>query len=103
MKPEQLQRAFAQYADRTLWSVCQAIAEDPPLLALAGHARPGSFMPYFFLTCVRYLFLADSGHPLAARLVSPGAEQLSAEEYQVFRGYCLAHAASLKKLLASGR
>ncbi len=103
MKPEALQRAFADYSDRTLWSLCHQIADDPQLLALAAHARPGSFMPYFFLTCVRYLFLKERAHPLGPKLVSPGSEQLTADEYQVFRQYCLGHAARLKKLLATGR
>ena len=99
-----MRRSFAEYADPALHAVCQAITEDPQLLALAGHACVGSFMPYFFLSCVRYLFLKDPSHPLAAQVIEPAtAGELTPAQYRGFREYCLAHAPTLKKLLASQR
>ncbi len=99
-----LRQAFAAYTDASLRGVCHQIAEDEALLSLAAGARPGSYMPYFFLSCVRYLFLGDPRHPLAAVLLSAAsAEPLSDAQYEVFRAYCLAHAPALKQLVASAR
>ena len=100
MTLEEVRRRFLEYTDPALRSICQQVARDAELLALAAKARDGSYMPYFFLSCVRYLFLKDSRHPLAAAVISG---EVSPAQYPLFRSYCLEQAPTLKRLLATAR
>ena len=66
-----------------------AISEDPELLAIASHRRPGQPAPNLFFAAVHWLLLQGVPHPLTAFYPGLSPEPDSGDPYPAFRSFCL--------------
>jgi len=92
----------------------RAIADDPEILALAAHARPGQPVPNLLFAAVQYLLLKGTTSPLAdyytglAGFVhayggSPPSGRPDGGPYPPFRSFCREHEGAIARLLETRR
>jgi hypothetical protein len=78
------------------------IAEEPALLALAGHAPAGQPPANLFLAAVHFLLLKGMDDPLAGFYPSLVAQAQAPEvAFPAFRAFCLANGEAIAQLLAT--
>jgi hypothetical protein len=81
-------------------AICNSVADDPELLALAAAAPPGGQQPNVLLAAVHYLVLSGIAHPLADVYAGrPDPDQAPA----LFRDLCLSQRRDVGRMLASRR
>ena len=81
--------------------LASAIAGDPDLIALAGHAPPGP-TPNLFLAAVHYLLLKGAPHPLAAFYPTVSeSPPAGGDPFPDFRAFCLEYADQIRDLLTT--
>ena len=104
---EKIIRTFKYFAQHEFKSVSPlyekfslGILNDPELLELATHVRPGQPVPNLFLAASHYLLLKGVAHPLAKFYpdLTPDPEQ-NADPYPYFHSFYLEHYAAIKELI----
>jgi len=92
----------------------RAIADDPRILTLAAHARPGQPVPNLLFAAAQYLLLQGTASPLAdyypglagfdhAPGGCPLSDRLDGDPYPVFRSFCNEHEGAIARLLETRR
>jgi hypothetical protein len=82
-------------------SLCNSIAEDSDVLAIAANARPGQPVPNLFMAAVHWLLMKDANHPVSAYypdLCLGPAEQ--GDPYPSFRSFCLKRREEITALIS---
>lgn len=84
--------------------LCEHVAEDDAVLALAVDANRDAGVVNLFFAAARYLLLSEPDHPLAAYYPDATPEPLPAEEaYPTFRAFCLERADAMRRLITTRR
>jgi hypothetical protein len=104
---DQLSATFRRYAEQEVGEraplyvpICNGIAGDPDLLAIAAEAQPGQPAPNLLLAAVHDLLLADANDPLAAFYPDLTATPRPfAEVYPFFRTFTLAQREAIVALV----
>jgi len=105
---DDLSRRFERFARRECHvsplyeRLSLGIADDPELLAIAAHAKPGQPVPNLFLAVVHFLLLGGMQHSLAHFYPSihpTGAS--SADPFPSFRALCLEYRQDILELISS--
>jgi hypothetical protein len=106
--PDAISRRFRVFADAECRGssplyerLSYGVADDPDLVALAAHGRPGQPLPNLFFAAVRYLLRAEPSHPLASFYPSLSPIPNPGDPLPAFRHFCLAHAGAMRDLLAT--
>lgn len=99
---EYFTRERASFTTSPLYrSLCDAVAEDEPVLDLLTHRRPGQQAAFLLFGAVHYLLLRGAQHPLRGYYPSlAGAAAAGpAGAGPVFGDFCRAHAEALAELI----
>jgi hypothetical protein len=77
-----------------------AVAEDPEILGLAIHTRPGQPAPNLLFGAVQFLLLQGASHSLARFYPAlGGSTHVEDDPYADFRDFCLRNAAAVQSIV----
>jgi hypothetical protein len=103
---ERLARRFRHAADYFPSSplyrqLSPAVADDPELLEIASHGRPGQHEVFLFFGAVHYLLARNPRDPAARHYPDLHAPADDSDPFPAFRAFCAAHRDELIDLVAT--
>lgn len=105
---EQLSEVFTRFAQDEFHNssplyrqLSLAIANDPELLSLAAHSRPGERVPNLFFAAVHFLLLKGVQHPVSRFYKSLCGSVTAENPYPDFRAFCTDHAEDIRGLISN--
>lgn len=100
----QVVSADGSNASRLYAELCEHVALDDDLLALAVDADRNTQVSNLFFAAARYLLLGEPTHPLAAYYRDLTPEPAPANDaYPTFRAFCLERGDAVRRLVATRR
>jgi len=96
-------RIEAPQLDSPLYAeLCEGVAEDPELLAIAVQTPVSQPPPNMLFAAAQYLLLGGAEHPLAAHYPAiSGAPRRDAPAFPAFRDFCLDHRDEIESLVTT--
>ena len=83
-------------------SLCNSLAEDRDLLAIAADARSGQPVPNLFMAAVHWLLLEGVRHPVSDYYPDISPEMtVHGDPYPIFRTFCLEHREEIVDLIST--